>query len=75
MARKTYSGILKNKERTKQKFMDAVGEIITSKGYSDLGENKIARQAGLNKALTYSYFGNVNNLIQQYVRSNDYWIL
>lgn len=75
MSKKTYQGPIKNRERTKQKFLDAVSEIITSKGYTGLGVNQIAKQAGMNKSLIYSYFGNVNNLIQQCVRSNDFWIL
>lgn len=75
MTKKIYQGPIKNRERTKQKFLDAVGEIITTEGYTGLGVNKIARQAGMNKSLIYSYFGGVNNLIQQHARSNDFWLL
>ncbi|EOR95990.1 Transcriptional regulator, TetR family [Arcticibacter svalbardensis MN12-7] len=75
MGKKTYEGVIRNKERTKRKFLDAVGDIIRREGHQHLGVNNIARVACANKALIYSYFGNVNNLIDQYARENDYWLL
>lgn len=74
MARK-YDGALKNKERTKLKLLDAVGEIIRNDGYSGLKLVKIESIAGVNRKLIYDYFGTVNNLIETYVRTKDYWVM
>ncbi len=40
---------LKNKELTKRKLIEAVSFIIRTEGYTGLGVNKIARQAGVHK--------------------------
>lgn len=74
MARK-YDGALKNKERTKLKLLDAVGQIIRNDGYSGLKLVKIESIAGVNRKLIYDYFGTVNNLIETYVRTKDYWVM
>jgi AcrR family transcriptional regulator len=65
---------MKNKEETKRKLVEAVGEILKAEGYSKLGVNNIARQAGVNKKLIYRYFGTVEYLIEAYVVENDYWM-
>jgi len=65
----------KNKEDAKRELINAVGEIIKTTGYTGLGVNNIAKQSGLSKALIYRYFGNVNNLIEQYVVEKDFWML
>ena len=36
----------KDKERTKRKLIDAVGQIFKTYGYSELGVNRVARTAG-----------------------------
>ncbi|SEM75748.1 transcriptional regulator, TetR family [bacterium A37T11] len=74
MARKITDGNIRNKERTKLKLLDAVGEIIQTEGYTKLGINHIAQVAGVHKKLVYRYFGTVNNLIETYVRIKDYWL-
>lgn len=73
MKRKVHKGEIYDKERTKQKFVDAVGKIIRTKGYAALGVNKIAEVAGANKKLIYVYFGSVKKLIETYIKSQDYW--
>lgn len=72
--RKVHKGEIYDKERTKQKFVDAVGKIIRTKGYTALGINKIAEVAGVNKKLIYVYFGGVNKLIETYIKQQDYWM-
>jgi AcrR family transcriptional regulator len=56
-----------------QRLMEAVGCVIKEKGYSGLGPTNIAKAAGLSKRLIYFYFGSVDNLIEKYVRSKDYF--
>ncbi|WP_339750723.1 TetR/AcrR family transcriptional regulator [Algoriphagus aquimarinus] len=74
MARKIPDGEYRNKERTKAKLVDAVGEIIRSEGYTKLGVNHIATVAGVSKKLIYRYFETPEKLIETYVRNKDYWM-
>jgi DNA-binding transcriptional regulator YbjK len=73
MKRKVTDGAIKNKERTKKKFIDAVGKILKTKGYSALKVNDIAAMAGLDKKLIYDYFGGVDRLIDEYISTQDFW--
>ena len=66
---------IKDKELTKRKLINAVGEIIRTEGYTGLGVNKIAKQAQVNKKLIYRYFTTVDRLIEEYVIEKDYWML
>jgi AcrR family transcriptional regulator len=67
---------IKNKELTKRKLIDAVGEIFRTEGHAGLGINKVARIAGVNKKLTYRYFKNdFNNLLEEYILETDYWMI
>lgn len=63
----------RNKELTKRKLLQAVGEIIIEKGYAGLGVNKIANKAGVDKKLIYRYFGDGNMLVETYILEKDYW--
>lgn len=73
--RKRIAGTIRDKERTMLKLITAVGEIIKNEGYTALGVNNIAKKAEVNKKLIYRYFdNNVNNLIETYVKTKDYWI-
>lgn len=71
--RKKTDGQIKNKERTKEKLINAVGEIIVKEGYSKLGVNNIARYALVDKKLIYRYFGSLDELIACYFRKRDFW--
>jgi AcrR family transcriptional regulator len=63
----------RDKDETMKRFIDAVGEILKEKGYTGLGLNKIALQAGMDKKLIYRYFGGLNNLLTAYISGKDYW--
>lgn len=73
MARKTYDGIHKNKERTRLKFIEAVGKIIREEGYAALKLKKIVDTAGADRKLLYEYFGSIDNLVETYIRQKDYY--
>jgi AcrR family transcriptional regulator len=64
---------MKNKENTKRKLMNAVGNIIRNEGFGKLGVNKIAKSAGVSKILIYRYFGGYHDLIRAYIAENDFW--
>lgn len=73
MARKVVQGPIRDKEKTKQKLLCAVGKILRTKGYSGLKVSKIAAVAGFDKKLIYEYFGSTEKLIDEYIRTQDYW--
>ncbi|WP_443946710.1 TetR/AcrR family transcriptional regulator [Pedobacter sp. AW1-32] len=73
MKAKNPEGLLRNKEQSKQKFLNAVGKIIDNKGFAGLKVNDIAQEAGLDKKLMYNYFGGRDQLIDEYIRSKDFW--
>lgn len=73
MEKKTARPRERNKDKSKQQFLDAVGKILKTKGYAALKVNDIAATAGLDKKLIYNYFGGVDQLIDEYIRSLDFW--
>ena len=73
MPRKVVQGPIRDKEKTKQKLLAAVGKILRTKGYSGLKVSKIAVVAGYDKKLIYEYFGSTDKLIDEYIKSQDYW--
>ena len=73
MERKSAAGNIRNKERSKMKFLEAVGKILKTKGYAGLKINNIAEEAGVDKKMIYTYFGGLDGLIDEYIRMQDYW--
>ncbi|WP_159634639.1 TetR/AcrR family transcriptional regulator [Sphingobacterium composti Ten et al. 2007 non Yoo et al. 2007] len=71
--RKSVDGEIRNKERTKEKLIEAVGEILINEGYTKLGINNIARKALVDKQLIYRYFGGIDELLASYFRKRDFW--
>ncbi|MFN0254086.1 TetR/AcrR family transcriptional regulator [Pedobacter ureilyticus] len=63
----------RNREKSKQRFLDAVGKILKTKGYAALKVNDIAATAGLDKKLIYKYFGGTEQLLDAYISSQDFW--
>lgn len=62
----------RDRERTKNKILKAVGEVVEQYGTDKVGVNLIARTAGVNKVLIYRYFGGVDGLMEQYVKAGQY---
>lgn len=73
MKRKPASGTFRNTERSKQKFLSAVGKILKTKGYAGLKVNNIAQLAGVDKKMIYNYFGSLDGLIDEYIATQDFW--
>lgn len=74
-SRKTYQGKVNNKEKTMAKLLSAVGKVLEKKGYTALTPTNIAKAANVDRKLIKLYFGSVDNLIETYIRSKDYWLL
>lgn len=63
----------RNKDKSMQKLLDAVGSVLRTEGYPGLKVNNIAATANLDKKLIYRYFGNTEGLLNAYIRSQDFW--
>jgi len=73
MAEKKQNTQVRDKEKSKQRFLNAVGKLLQTKGFSALKVNDIATTAGLDKKLIYKYFGGRDQLVDQYLVSIDFW--
>lgn len=71
--RKRTSGKLRDKERTKEKMIQAVGKVLLKKGYTGLNATTIAKEAGIDKSLVWTYFGSLDNLVEEYIDQRDFW--
>jgi AcrR family transcriptional regulator len=60
-------------DATKQRLVDAVGAILAKEGFTRLGINAIAKEAGADKALIYRYFGGLPELLEAYAESASFW--
>lgn len=65
---------VKNRALTERKLITAVGAILKKDGFRGLGLNRIAKAAGVNKNLIYRYFGDVDTLVETYIRKKDFWL-
>lgn len=72
-SRKRTSGKLRDKERTKVKMIQAVGKVLLKKGYTGLNASSIAKEAGIDKSLVWTYFGSLDNLVEEYIAQRDFW--
>ena len=72
MERKTVSGPLRDKERTKKKLINTVGKILKTEGFYKLKITNIAKKAGVDRKLIYEYFGSTENLINSYLHTKDF---
>ncbi|SFB96300.1 DNA-binding transcriptional regulator, AcrR family [Parapedobacter composti] len=72
--RKRYQGEINDKNRSKHKLINAVGEVIEKQGYTGLTSTNIAKAAGMSRRAISLYFGTVENLIEIYVKGKDYWV-
>ena len=63
----------RDKEATKARLLDAVGAILAREGFSALGVNSVAHEAGVDKVLIYRYFGGMTDLLHAFGQSGDFW--
>ncbi|PZP52673.1 MAG: hypothetical protein DI598_00120 [Pseudopedobacter saltans] len=54
-------------------ILQAVGDIIKTEGYTGLFIRNIARKANTSGKMIYYHFGNLDNLIETYIKEKDYW--
>lgn len=72
-ARKRVAVRLRDADATKRRLIAAIGSILARDGFSRLGVNAVAQEAGADKALIYRYFGGFGQLLQAYAESTAFW--
>jgi AcrR family transcriptional regulator len=66
---------MKDRDQTKQKIINAVGEIFKTEGREGLKIARIAKKAGVDRSLIYQYFSkNIDRLLEAYIIQRDYWM-
>lgn len=61
----------RDSEKTQQQIIDALGRILTEKGFTGVGVNAVAREAGVDKVLIYRYFGSMEGLLKAFRDSKE----
>ena len=61
----------RNKERTKQKLVEATIALVREEGFDRVGINAIAQRAGVSKILIYRYFDSLSGLFEAVADSID----
>ncbi len=64
---------MKDRTQTEEDIISAVDRIIKREGFTALGINAIAKEAGVSKVLIYRYFGDFDGLIRRWTESTSYW--
>jgi AcrR family transcriptional regulator len=62
----------RDREETKTKILEAVGQVLATSGFQGLGINAIARVAGVDKVLIYRYFQDIPTLLKVFAQSGEY---
>lgn len=66
-------GVIRSREKTKARILEAVGKLLEHSGFRSLGINNIAREAGVDKVLIYRYFGGLPQLYSAFAEECDFW--
>jgi AcrR family transcriptional regulator len=64
---------VRDRVQTRHKIIEAVGRILARQGFSGLGINAIAREAGVDKVLIYRYFGGIDELLKAFAAESGFW--
>lgn len=72
MAR-THAPHARDAEATRGRILDAVGRLLVREGFGALGVNAVAREAGVDKVLIYRYFGGLDQLLEAWGNTSDFW--
>ncbi len=63
----------RNREKTKERILQAAGRILARTGFTSIGINAVAREADVDKVLIYRYFGGMPGLLVTFAQETDYW--
>ena len=60
-------------QATRGRILEAVGRLLVREGFGALGVNAVAREAGVDKVLIYRYFGGMDQLLEAWGSTSDFW--
>ncbi len=61
----------RDRERSKERLVEAAVELLRTEGFDSLGINSVAAKAGLSKVLIYRYFGGLDGLLKAVAGYHD----
>lgn len=64
---------IRSREMTQNRLISAVGKVMAEVGFQQLGVNKVAREAGVDKKLIYRYFNGLQGLVEAYGETVEFW--
>ncbi len=64
----------RNTIAVKLDLLDAVGAVLKKHGFSKLGINIVAEEAGVDKNVIYRNFTDFDSLLEEFVEKQDYWL-
>lgn len=64
---------IRDKQITSRRLINAVGSLLSKKGFKGIGVNAVAREAGVDKVLIYRYFGGLPELISAFGKEGKFW--
>ncbi|MEA3266068.1 MAG: helix-turn-helix domain-containing protein [Candidatus Fermentibacteria bacterium] len=62
----------RNSEKTKYRILKGLEELITREGFTGVGVNAVAREAGVDKVLIYRYFGSMEGLLKAFADEKEF---
>ncbi len=63
----------RDRERTRERILDAAVRMLARRGFGALGVNAVAREAGVDKVLLYRYFGGLEELLTAIAARPGFW--
>lgn len=63
----------RNREATRARLIESVGNLLAREGFRAVGINAVAREAGVDKVLIYRYFGGMKGLISAFGQEGNFW--
>jgi len=64
---------IKGRLQTEQKILHALEHLLLEQGFSAVGINSVARQAGCDKVLIYRYFNGLDGLLLAFAETVELW--
>jgi len=65
--------MIRDKERTKQRIIEGLAELLAARGPRGVGINALAEAAGVDKVLIYRYFGGLPELVRAFAEQGEFW--
>ena len=63
----------RDKNKTKEKILQAAINLLTRSGFHGFGINSVAKEAGHDKVLIYRYFGDLNGLLTAVAEESEFF--